>query len=126
MSDSLISKREEQTMAGNYGSTSPIKVPQPKYGKQQSLLSAPPQSKQSVAITTPAAVASSSAPVVNTIHHLSKLIIYCYMIFGVASVVMTLLEFASFNKVALFAMIILGTILLSFAGALGLLYIAIC
>ena len=105
----------------DYGSTAQIKVPQPKYGKQQSLLSAPPQSKGSIAIKTPAAVQASSAPVVNTIAHLSKLIIYCYSVFGVASLVMTLLQFANFNKVALFAMIILGTILLSFAGSLGLL-----
>lgn len=91
----------------------------PKYGKQESLLSRPPQSKGSIAVKVPDAVQSSSAPIVNTISHFSKLIIYCYIIFGVASVIMTILELVSFNKVALFAIMIFGTILLSFGGALG-------
>eukprot|EP01083_Nonionella_stella_P284387 968136_1 len=95
-----------------YGST------EAKHDRQQSLLSAPPQSKK--AVQTPKVIEQSSVPIVNKIHHCSKIIIYIFIAFGLASVVITVLEIVQFNITLLFVVLLGGTIILSLGGAFGI------
>lgn len=102
-----------------YGSTSATKG----YGKQESLLSGPPKSVESV--KTPKVVEQSSVSIVNQTYHLSKLVIYIYIIVGFVTIGLTI--WGAFDEGSarwlLFFVIFLVTILLSLAGAFGMLSI---
>lgn len=88
-------------------------------GKQQSLLSAPPTSKRTV--KTPTVVETSSASIAGDTYHLSKIIIYVFIIFGVLSLIATFIgAFTDIDPIAFFLLILGGTIVMAAAGAYGM------
>ena len=96
----------------SYGSTKA-------YGKQQSLLSAPPTSKRTV--KSPIVVETSSAGIVNDTYQCSKIVIYIFIIFGVLSLIATLIGgFTDIDPTEFFLLIIGGTIIMSLVGAYGM------
>ena len=86
------------------------------YGKQQSLLSAPPSSNK---IKAPKVVEYSSVSS-NAIHKFSKIVIWLFVAFGFISLILIILWVASdFNGALLMAAMLAVTIVLSLFGAWG-------